>query len=101
MKTTKLLLAAVAGASLALGLIAQAGEQMTEQVELKTLPSSVQKTITEKAAGGEIVRVEREDDQDGKWNYEVLVKTEGKEWGFEVNPKGKFVRKHADLSKKE
>jgi uncharacterized membrane protein YkoI len=53
----------------------------------------VQKTITEKAAGGEIVRVQREDDKNGKWNYEVVVKTNGKEWGFEVNPAGKYVKK--------
>jgi uncharacterized membrane protein YkoI len=52
------------------------------------------KTITEKAAGGEVVRVEREDDKNGKWNYEVVVKTNGKKWGFEVDPNGNYVRKH-------
>jgi uncharacterized membrane protein YkoI len=50
---------------------------------------------------GKIVRVQREDDKSGKWNYEVVVKTDGKEWGFEVDPKGKFVKKHSDLSKTE
>lgn len=29
-------------------------------------------------------------------DYEVIVKSEGKEWGFEVDPKGKFVKKHDD-----
>ena len=57
-------------------------------------PAAVQKTITEKAAGGKIARLAREDDSDGRWNYEVVVKSEGKEWGFEVAPNGDFVRKH-------
>jgi uncharacterized membrane protein YkoI len=38
--------------------------------------------------------VEREDDKNGKWNYEVVVKTNGKEWEFEVDPNGKYVAKH-------
>jgi len=39
----------------------------------------------------------------GKWNYEVWVKSNGKEWGFEVDPKGKFVKNHdkADMEKGE
>ena len=94
MKTTKLLLVAVISAGLAFGVVAQAGEHKGETVDMKTLPPAVQKTITEKSAGGKIVRVEREDDSDGKWNYEVMVKTEGKDWRFEVNPNGKFVKKH-------
>ncbi len=32
-------------------------------------------------------------------NYETTVKTNGKEWGFEVNPAGKFVKKHDDHTK--
>jgi uncharacterized membrane protein YkoI len=101
MKTMKLLLAAVASAGLALGMVAQAGEHKGEGVDMKTLPSPVQKTITEKAAGGKVVRVEKEDDKNGKWNYEVVVKTEGKEWGFEVDPNGKYLKKHDDHNKKE
>jgi len=101
MKTMKQLLAAVASAGLALGMVAQAGEHKGEAVDMKTLPAPVQKTITEKAAGGEIVGVKREDDKSGKWNYEVVVKTEGKEWGFEVDPNGKYLKKHDDHNKKE
>ena len=71
-----------------------AGEPMSEPVNMKDLPAAVQKTITEKAAGGKIARLAREDDNDGRWNYEVVVKSEGKEWGFEVAPNGDFVRKH-------
>jgi uncharacterized membrane protein YkoI len=101
MKKMKLLLAAVASAGLALGMVAQAGEHKGEAVDMKALPSPVQKTITEKSAGGKIVRVEKEDDKNGKWNYEVVVKTEGKEWGFEVDPNGKYLKKHDDHNKKE
>ena len=94
-----LLIAAVVSAGLGLSLIAQAGEVKREVVAMKSLPAAVQKTITEKAAGGEIIKVEREDDKDGKWNYEATVKTNGKEWGFEVDPNGKFVKKHDDHKK--
>ena len=101
MKTTNLLLATVVSASLALGMTLQAGEHKGETVDIKSLPAPVQKTIAEKVAGGKIVKVEREDDKNGKWNYEVIVKTDGKEWGFEVNPDGKYMKKHDDHSKRE
>jgi uncharacterized membrane protein YkoI len=45
--------------------------------------------------------VQREDDKNGKWNYEVIVKTDGKEWGFEVDPNGKYLKMHADAAKTE
>ena len=101
MKRMNLLFVAVVSAGLAFGLTAQAGEHKSEVVDQKTLPAAVQKTIKEKAAGGEVVRVQREDDKSGKWNYEVVVKTDGKEWGFEVDPNGKFVKKHSDHTKSE
>jgi uncharacterized membrane protein YkoI len=101
MKTMRLLLAAVVSASLAFGMAAQAGEHKGETVDMKTLPEAVQKTITEKASGGEIVKVKREDDTNGKWNYEVVVKTGEKEWGFEVDPNGKYLKKHDDHNKSE
>ena len=88
-------------AGLACGLTARAAEHKSEVVNQKTLPAAVQKTIKEKAAGGEIVRVQREDDKNGKWNYEVVVKTNGKEWGFEVDPQGKYLKKHDDPKKAE
>ena len=98
MKTTGLLAAAI-GTCLAFSVAAQVKEQPEEMVELKSLPAAVQQTIDEKAAGGEIVRVKREDDVSGKWNYEVIVRSNGKEWGFEVDPHGKFVRKQAEIQK--
>ena len=96
MKTKSLLLTAVIGAGLAYGVAAQGREQPGELVQVKSLPASVQQTINQKAAGGEIVRVKREDDANGRWNYEVAVRSQGKEWGFEVDPNGKLVKTHGE-----
>jgi hypothetical protein len=101
MKTMNLLLAAVVSAGLMFGITAQADEYKSRGIDLKTLPAAVQKTITETAAGGKIIREQREDDRDGKWNYEVVVRTDGKEWRFEVDPFGKFVKKHPVHTKTE
>ena len=94
MKTTKAVLAIAIGVGLSLGAAAQPGKHPGEKVDLKSLPASVQETIKEKAAGGQVVKVVREDDPDGKWNYEVFVKANGKESGFEVDPNGNFVKQH-------
>lgn len=94
MTTTKAILAMAIGVGLTLGAAAQPGKHPGEKVNLKSLPASVQQTINQKAAGGEIVKVFREDDPDGRWNYEVFVKANGKESGFEVGPTGKFVKHH-------
>jgi uncharacterized membrane protein YkoI len=94
MKTKKAVLAIAIGVGLTMGAAAEPGKHPGEKVELKSLPTSVQQTISEKAAGGNIVKVFREDDPDGKWNYEVSVKANGKESLFEVDPNGKFVREH-------
>lgn len=96
MKTTTAVLVAVIGAGLACRVAAQVGEQPGEMVQVKSLPASVQQTISQKAAGGQIVRVKREDDVNGKWNYEVVVRSQGKEWGFEVDPNGKLLKAHAE-----
>lgn len=94
MKTTKALLAIGIGVGLTLGAAAEPGKHPGEKVDLKSLPASVQQTINDKASGGSIVKVVREDDPDGKWNYEVFVKANGKESLFEVDPNGNFVRQH-------
>jgi uncharacterized membrane protein YkoI len=99
MKTTKLLVTAIIGAGLALGLSTQATEER-EPVELNSLPAAVQKTIKEHATGGQIVSIEKENDE-GKWNYEITVKTKGKEWGFEVDKSGKYLGKHDETQEKE
>lgn len=90
MNTTKLLITITVGAGLACSVVAKEKE---EPVDMNSLPAAVQKTIKEKAKGGEIVRVEKENDS-GKMNYEVVVKRDGKEWGFEVDKDGKYIGKH-------
>ena len=94
MKMTKSVLAMAIGVGFTLGATAQPGKHPGEKVDLKSLHASVQETINQKAAGGSIVKVLREDDPDGRWNYEVFVKASGKESGFEVDPNGKFVKQH-------
>jgi uncharacterized membrane protein YkoI len=94
MKTAKALLAIGIGVGLTLGAAAEPGKHPGEKVNLKALPASVQQTINEKAAGGQVVKVVREDDPDGKWNYEVFLKANGKESLFEVDPNGNFVKQH-------
>ena len=85
--------------SLAFSAVAQQSEQPGQIVDLKTLPASVQQTINQKAAGGEIVRVKRKDDANGRWNYEVVVRMNGKESGFEVDPNGKLLKQHSAIKK--
>jgi uncharacterized membrane protein YkoI len=95
MKTTKALLAMAIGMAFTLGAAAAEPEKHPgEKVDLNSLPAAVQQTIKEKAAGGQVVKVMREDDPDGKWNYEVLVKAGGKDSKFEVDPNGSFVKQH-------
>ena len=94
MKTVKALLAIGIGVGLTLGAAAEPGKHPGEKVDLKSLPASVQKTVNDKAAGGQVVKVYREDDPDGKWNYEVVVKASGKASRFEVDPNGNFVKQH-------
>jgi hypothetical protein len=96
---TRALLATAISTGLAFSVAAQVKEQPGEKVDLKTLPGTVQQTINQKAAGGEIVRVKREDDANGKWNYEVVVRMNGKESGFEVDPNGKLLKQHSAIKK--
>jgi uncharacterized membrane protein YkoI len=94
MKTTTAVLAITIGVGLSLSTAAEPGKHPGEKVDVKSLPEAVQNTIKEKAAGGQVVKVMREDDPDGKWNYEVLVKANGKDSKFEVDPNGSFVKQH-------
>src|SRR5215469_5483473 len=97
MKTTKAVLITAIGVGLTLGASAQTEKNPGEKVNLKSLPDAVQQTIKEKAAGGNVVKVKREDDPDGKWNYEVfVVTTNGKKSGFEIDPNGTFLREHTE-----
>jgi hypothetical protein len=75
MKTTKAVLPISISVGLTLGAAAQPGKHPGEKIDLKSLPASVQETIKQKAADRRIVKVLREDDPDGKWNYEVSKRT--------------------------
>jgi hypothetical protein len=96
MKATTALLITTIGVGFTLGAAAQPGKHPGEKVDLKSLPASVQETIKDKAAGGKVTKVLREDDPDGKWNYEVFVTANGKESGFEIDPNGKFLKEHGE-----
>jgi len=94
MKTTTAVVAIAISVGFTLSASAEPGKHPGEKVDLKSLPVSVQKTVSEKAAGGQVVKVLREDDPDGKWNYEVFVKANGKDSLFEVDPNGNFIKQH-------
>ena len=70
----------------------KSGSNPGKMVDMKSLLASVQETINSKAAGREVVRIKREYDANGKWNYKVVVRTNGKEWRFEVDPNRKFLK---------
>jgi len=99
MTTRNLLITALVGTGLAVSSAAWATEEMSEPVDMNSLPAAVQKTIKDTAATGKVVAVKREDDKDGKWNYEATVQKEGKEWCVEVAPVGTFVKKHREKAK--
>jgi uncharacterized membrane protein YkoI len=94
MKTTTAVLTLTIGVGLSMSMAGEPGKHPGEKVDVKSLPEAVQKTIKEKAAGGNVMKVMREDDPDGKWNYEVLAKVNGKDSKFEVDPNGNFVKQH-------
>lgn len=96
MNTTKAILTIAIGVGLTLSAVAQPGKNPSEKVDLKSLPASVQDTIKQKSEGGKVTKVVREDDPDGKWNYEVFVTANGKASGFEVDPNGQFVKNHGE-----
>jgi hypothetical protein len=96
MNTPKLIIALLVSVGLASSVMAKEAEERT--VDMNSLPAPVQKTIKEKSKGAEVVRVEKESDA-GKWNYEVVVKKNGKEWGFEVDKDGKYLgHKHNEAT---
>ena len=94
MKTTTAVLTLTIGVGLSMSMAGEPGKHPGEKVDVKSLPEAVQKTIKEKAAGGNVMKVMREDDPDGKCNYEVLAKVNGKDSKFEVDPNGNFVKQH-------
>ena len=57
MKRTNAVLALTIGTGLSLSTAGEPGKHPGEKVDLKSLPSAVQQTIKDKAAGGAVVKV--------------------------------------------
>jgi hypothetical protein len=66
-----------------------AEEEKEEAINMSDVPAAVQKTFNDEAAGGKIVRVEKEEN-----NYEAVIEKGGKQTGVEVSPDGKVVSRH-------
>ena len=65
-------------------------EDEDEQViSISDVPAAVQKTFNDEAAGGKIVRVEKEEN-----NFEAVIEKDGKQTGVEVSADGKVVSRH-------
>ena len=66
-----------------------AEEEKEEAISMSDVPAAVQKTFNDEAAGGKIVRVEKEEN-----NYEAVIEKNGKQTGVEVSADGKVVSRH-------
>ena len=66
-----------------------AEEEREEAINMSDVPAAVQKTFNDEAAGGKIVRVEKEES-----NYEAVIEKDGKQTGVEVSADGKVVSRH-------
>src|SRR5207302_9124355 len=66
-----------------------AEEENEQAISMSDVPAAVQKTFSDEAAGGKIVRVEKEEN-----NYEAVIEKDGKQTGVEVSADGKVVSRH-------
>jgi hypothetical protein len=66
-----------------------ADEHEEQAISISDVPAAVQKTFNDEAAGGKIVRVEKEEN-----NYEAVIEKKGKQTGVEVSADGKVVSRH-------
>jgi len=98
MKTTKLITALAVSASLALSVAAQAKEEEHQEQEINSsdVPAAVQQAADKQAAGGKVVRWEKE-----RGRYEAVIEKDGKEWGYVFNKSGKMLSKHDESKEKE
>jgi uncharacterized membrane protein YkoI len=93
---TKLTIVLAVGCALALPAFSFAKEHDEKELKSSDVPAAVQKAAEKEAAGGKIVRWEKE----GK-DYEVVVEKNGKEWGVKINAAGKVLSKHEESKEKE
>ena len=95
MKPDKLLITAIVGAGLAFGAAAQAKEHEEENIDSSKVPAAVQRAAEKEAAGGKIVRWEKE----GK-AYEAVIEKDGKRWGYRFDANGNMKGKHDESKEK-
>jgi plastocyanin len=91
MKTTNLIAAVTVSAGLAFSAVAQAhGKKHKEEtISQSDVPAAVQTAANAEAAGGTIVRWEKE----GK-DYEAVIEKDGKQTGVKLTADGKVVSRH-------
>jgi len=96
MNTPKLFTIAAVSAGLAFG-VAQAKEKKHEEenIDAASVPAAVTQAAEKQAAGGKIVRWEKEGT-----NYEAVIEKSGKEWGFKFDANGKMLSKHDESKEK-
>jgi plastocyanin len=92
---TKVALLLVIGCALAFPVSSFAKEEKEKQLKRSDIPAAIQKAAEKEAAGGKIVRWEKEGT-----NYEVVIEKGGKQWGFVFDSTGKMLSKH-DESKEQ
>jgi plastocyanin len=92
---TKLTTVLAVGCALALPALSFAKEHEQKELKSSDVPAAVQKAGEKEAAGGKIVRWEKE----GK-NYEVVVEKNGKQWGIAIDASGKVLNKHDESKEK-
>ena len=92
---TKLTTVLAIATALALPAFSFAKEHEEKELKSSDIPAAVQKAADKEAAGGKIVRWEKE----GK-NYEVVVDKGGKQWGIAIDANGKVLSKHDEAKEK-
>ncbi len=68
-----------------------------QQVSLSQIPSPARTTIEELTAGGEIKKIEKEE-QDGKVIYDVEAKVKGKDVEYDVASDGKVLTREESIA---
>ena len=66
-----------------------------ENLKASEVPAAVQKAADGEAKGGKIVRWEKE-----HGNYEDVIDKGGKQWGVQIDAKGKVLGKHDEAKEK-
>jgi uncharacterized membrane protein YkoI len=96
-KKHMLIVSALAGSLLALGLtVAPAARADDDQdLKLEELPAPVRATVQREVKQGAITDIEK-DQENGNVVYEVEWTDAGKNWEIDVAPDGKLLKRHED-----